>query len=67
MAKLHDLDIKAADVLYAYVMASNHEKTWTVLGSEYGDDAGKSAIIVRALYSVKSAGASLRAHLAQYM
>ena len=65
MAVLHDLEVKAADVLNAYVTAPNHEKKWTVLGPEFGDDAGKSAMIVRALWGLKSAGASFRAHLAQ--
>ena len=36
----------AADILNAYAMAPNHEKIWTVLGPEFGDDAGKSAIII---------------------
>ena len=48
-------------------MAPNREKIWTVLGPEFGDDADKSTIIVRVLYTLKSAGASFRAHLAQSM
>ena len=67
MAASHDLEIKAADVLNTYVTAPNREKIWTVIGLEFRDDAGKSAIIVRALYSLKNAGASFRAHLAQCM
>ena len=67
MVALHDLEVKAANVLNAYVMVPNHEKVWTVLGPECGDDARKSAIIVRALYGLKSAGASFRAHIAQCM
>jgi len=38
-----------------------------VLGAEFGNDAGKSAVIVRALYGLKSAGAAFRAHLASFM
>ncbi len=38
-----------------------------VLGPEFGIDAGKSAIIVRALYGLKIAGAAFRAHLASFM
>jgi hypothetical protein len=34
-----------------------------VLGPEFGDDAGKRALIVRALYDLKSAGAAFRNHL----
>ena len=48
MAGLHDLEVEAVDVLNVDVMAPNHEKIWMVLGPEFGDDAGKSAIIVRA-------------------
>ena len=47
--------------------ASNREKKWTGLGSEFGDDAGKSVIIVRVLYSIKSVGASFSTYLAQSM
>ena len=46
-------------------MAPNRGKIWKVLGPEFEDDAGKCAIIVRALYGLKSADASFRAHLAQ--
>ena len=38
-----------------------------VLGQEFGNNAGKSPIIVRALYGQKSVRASFRAHLAQCM
>ena len=46
MAELHNLEVKAAGILTAYVMTPNREKIWTVLASEFGDNAGKSAIIV---------------------
>ena len=36
-----------------------------VLGPEFGINADKFVIIVRAKYSLKSTGASFRAHLAQ--
>ena len=67
MATLHGLEVKAADVSNAYMMASNREKIWTVLDPEFRDNAGKSAVIVRVLYSLKSACASLKAYLAQCM
>ena len=67
MSALHNLEFKAADVLNAYVMAPIQENIWTVLGPEFGDDGGKSAIIVRAIYGLKSADASFREHHAQYM
>ena len=67
MMVLCDLEVEAVDVLNTYVIAPNREKIWTVLGLEFGDSAGKSVMIVRALYGLKSAGASFRAHLAQCM
>jgi hypothetical protein len=67
IAALNDLDVKVGDVLNAYITAPITKKVWTILGSEFGPDAGKSAIIVRALYGLKSAGAAFRAHLASFM
>ena len=66
-AALNDLQVKVGDVLNAYITAPITEKVWTVLGPEFGQDAGKRAIIVRALYGLKSAGAAFRAHLASFM
>ena len=67
LAALNDLEVKVGDVLNAYITAPITEKVWTVLGPEFGQDAGKSAVIVRALYGLKSAGAAFRAHLASCM
>ncbi len=50
MAALNDLHVKVGDVLNAYITAPITKKVWTVLGPEFGIDAGKSAIIVHALY-----------------
>ena len=38
-----------------------------VFGPEFGEDAGKSAVTVRALYGLKSVGASFKAHLVHCM
>jgi hypothetical protein len=46
---LNDLKAKVGDVLNAYITALVKEKVWTVLCFEFEYDAGKSAIIVRAL------------------
>jgi hypothetical protein len=51
----------------SYLTAPLTEKVWTVLGPEFGDDAGKRALIVRALYGLKSSGAAFRNHLAECM
>jgi hypothetical protein len=67
LAALNDLDVKMADIENAYLTAPITEKVWTVLGPEFGDDAGKRALIVRALYGLKSSGAAFRNHLAECM
>ena len=54
------------DIKNAYLQAPVAEKIWCKLGSEFGSDAGKPAIIVRSLYGLKSAGASFCNHLADY-
>ncbi len=46
MDALNDLNVKVGDVLNAYITAPITEKAWTILGPEFGSDAGKSAIIV---------------------
>jgi hypothetical protein len=67
LAALNDVDVKIADIENAYLTAPITEKVWTVLGPEFGDDAVKRALIVRALYGLKSAGAAFRDHLAECM
>jgi hypothetical protein len=67
LAALNDLDIKMADIENAYLTAPITEKVWTVLGPEFGDDNGKRALIVRALYGLKPAGATFRNHFDECM
>ncbi len=67
IAALNDLNVKVGDVLNAYITAPITKKVWAVLGLEFGIDAGKSAIIVHALYGLKSACAAFCAHLALLM
>jgi hypothetical protein len=67
LAALNDLDVNMADIDNAYLTAPITEKVWTVLGPEFGDDSGKRALIFRALYGLKSAGAAFRNHLAECM
>ena len=63
LAALNALEVKCGDVMNAYITAPITEKVWTTLGPEFGADQGKRALIVRALYGLKSAGAAFRAHL----
>jgi hypothetical protein len=55
------------DIENAYLTAPITEKVWTVLGPEFGDDAGNRALIVRALYGLKSALSAFRNHLDECM
>ncbi len=57
-ASLNDLEVKVGNVLNAYITASVKEKVRTILGPKFGLDSGKSAVIIRALYGLKSAGAA---------
>lgn len=68
VAALNDLDIQAGDIQNAYLNSPCEEKIWTVLGPEFGPELeGKRALLVRALYGLRSAGASYRYHLATCM
>ncbi len=53
IVSLNDLKVKVGDVLNAYITAPVKEKVWTILGPKFGHDAGRSAIIVHALYRPK--------------
>ncbi|KAL7460640.1 hypothetical protein ACHAXS_001084, partial [Conticribra weissflogii] len=67
MAALNALKVMAADIMNVYNTAPNKEKIWTLLGPKFGRDKGCKAIVVRALYGLKSAGAAFRSHLADCM
>jgi hypothetical protein len=67
IAALNGLQVKCGDVMNAYIQAPVTEKIWTTLGKEFGADAGKNAIIVQAIYGLKSSGAAFRKHLGECM
>ena len=67
IAALNALEVKCGDVMNAYIQAPVTEKVWTTLGIEFGEDSGKNAIIVRAIYGLKSSGAAFRKHLGECM
>ena len=64
---LNELEVKLGNILNAYVQAPVTKKVWTTLGPEFGKYARKTAVIVRALYDLKSVGAAFRSHLARCM
>jgi hypothetical protein len=67
LTALNDLEVKMADIENVYLTAPITDKVWCILGPEFGEDVGKKALIVRALYGLQSAGAALRNHLAECM
>jgi hypothetical protein len=67
LADVNYFDVNMAYIENDYLTTPLTEKVWTVLGPELGYDAGKRALIVRALYGMNSAGAAFRNHLAACM
>ena len=58
----NSLEVKTGNDMNAYITASVMEKVLTVLRTKFGDnDCGRHAIIVCALYGLKSAGAAFQA------
>ena len=57
----------AADVGNAYLNAPCREKIWFEAGPEFGEDQGTIMVIKKALYGLKSSGASWRAMLAELL
>ena len=63
----NDLEVKCRDVMNDYNTTPIEEKVWTTLGLEFGNDAGKWALIVRTLYGLKSFGAAFCSQLGRFM
>ena len=57
---LNDIDILAADIQNAYSEVITKEKVYIVVEKKLGSDKGRPAVIVRALYGLKSSGARFR-------
>ena len=67
LAALNDVEVKTSDIQNSYLTAPCSEKLHTTLGTNFGENYGKTAIIVRALYGLASSGASIRNHLGDCM
>jgi Reverse transcriptase (RNA-dependent DNA polymerase) len=65
LAALNGLEILSGDIQNAYLTSPCNEKIYTILGPEFGHRKGTKSLVVRALYGLKSAGASFRNHLAK--
>lgn len=64
LAALNGLEVMSADLKGAYLHAPCREKICFKAGPELGSDCGKWCIVTRALYGLKSSGASWRAMFA---
>ena len=67
IAALNGLQVFVCDIQNAFLTAPCREKLYTVAGPEFGSDEGKVMILVRALYGLKSAGATFRAFLGEHI
>ena len=67
IAVLNDLEEKSSNILNGHVRAHVTEKMWTALGPEFGKDASKTEVIIRALFSLMSEGEIFRCHIARCM
>ncbi len=65
IAAINGLDVLAGDIGNAFLNAPNREKVHVTCGKElFGPEhEGKTAVVVRALYGLKSAGAAWREHI----
>ena len=69
IAALNDIEVLSTDIGNAYLNAKNREKVHVIVGPElFGDQfSGQYAIITRALYGLKSAGAAWHSHLSNFI
>ena len=65
IAALNRLEVMASDIQNAYLTADCREKIWTRAVPEFGLDSGTIMLIHKALYGLKSLGATFRAHLTE--
>ena len=64
---LNYLEIKYGDVMNAHITVPIEEKVCSTLRPEFGNDAGKRALLFRALYGLKPAVDDFCAHLGRCM
>jgi len=65
IATLNDLEVLGADVQNAFFMAHNKEKVYMIAGLKFGADEGKTYLLVRSLYGLKSASFKFRSFMSE--
>jgi hypothetical protein len=63
-AALNDLEVLSADIQNAYTNSPTKERNYIIAGPEFGVNKGRPALIVRALYGLRSSGARWHDHMA---
>jgi Reverse transcriptase (RNA-dependent DNA polymerase) len=56
LAELNKLELWGADISNAYLEALTKEKVYIIAGPEFGDPAGHTLLIFKALYGLRSSG-----------
>jgi hypothetical protein len=62
---LNGLKVLGANVQNAFLMALNKEKCWMITGPKFGPNEGKTLLVVKTLYRLKSASFSFRSYMAE--
>jgi hypothetical protein len=66
-AALNDFEVFSCDLINADLNEDCREKIWVQARPEFGEDKGLVIIIKKALYGLKSSGASWRSIISQTM
>ena len=67
IAALDGLNVNTDDIMNEYLTTPVNGNIWAVLGPEFGSDCSRIALVVRAFYGFKSAGAAFMNHLVDCM
>jgi adenylosuccinate synthase len=67
LAELNKLELWGADVGNAYLEALTKEKVYIIAGPEFGDLAGHTLVIFKALYGLRSSGLCWHQHFADVL
>ena len=65
VASLNGLNVLSTDIQNAYLSAQPREKVYFTAGPEFRENEGRTVVIVRALYGLKSSGAAFRSQLSE--
>ena len=67
IAVLNNLDVLGADVQNAFLTAPNKKMCWMIARPEFGPEEGKTVLVVKALYGLKSASFTFCSYTAEQL